>query len=77
MDHYKNDGGRQAVKSLIKKSEVKNIEHLTVFDLDNGRCILTASSIDEILASSKVLSKLYLIVINYREGYCITHFFND
>jgi len=76
MENNRSVEGRQTVRAFIKNSEIQNIEHLSVFDMESGRCLLRASSFDEFLASTNLLSNLYLIVINYRGGSCITRFSN-
>ncbi|MBK3519461.1 hypothetical protein [Carboxylicivirga marina] len=74
MEKSNKVAGGQTVREFIKKSEIQNIEHLNIFDLESGKCIVKAHSFDEFLASSNVISKMYLIVINYRGGKYITHF---
>jgi len=76
MENNRSVEGRQTVSAFFNNSEIQNIEHLSVFDMESGRCIVRASSFDEFLASTKVLSNLYLIVINYRGGNYITRFSN-
>lgn len=73
MDEERRMQGRRAIEISVNRDR-DAIEHLSVFDIKSGECLLAAKSAQEFASLEYVIENFCILVINYKGGKYMTQF---